>query len=169
VGGRYHYIRLREEFVYWAVLVDAYWRRVVGWEVNQSLDTQLTLRALERAIAARSIPSGVVHHSDRGVQYCSHAYVAQLQACGFLISMSGKGRPWDNARAESFMKTLKCEEVYLQHYRDLRHVRESMAVFIDEVYNVKRLHSALGYRSPADFEAAQVAPSALPAESRISL
>jgi putative transposase len=163
------YIRLREEFVYLAVLVDAYSRRVVGWEVAQSLDTHLTLRALERAIAERSIPSGVVHHSDRGVQYCSHAYAARLQAGGFLISMSGKGRPWDNARAESFMKTLKCEEVYLKHYRDLQQVRESIAVFINDVYNVKRLHSALGYRSPADFEAAQVALSALPAGSRISL
>jgi transposase InsO family protein len=109
--------------------------------------------ALQRALADRAIEPGIVHHSDRGVQYASHDYVALLESHGFLISMSRTGNPYDNAKAESFMKTLKCEEVYLQKYRDREQAHASIAHFIEEVYNTKRLHSALGYLSPAAFEA----------------
>jgi putative transposase len=149
------YVRLLQEFVYVAVVLDAYSRRVVGWHVGEHLDAQLTLQALNRALQQRSIEAGIVHHSDRGLQYCWQAYVERLEECGFRISMSRKGRPWDNAKAESFMKTLKCEEVYLCQYRDLEHARKSIGVFLNEVYNSTRLHSALQYRSPAQFEAAQ--------------
>ncbi len=150
------YVRLLEEFVYVAVILDAYSRRVVGWHLGEHLDAQLTLQALNRALQQRTIEPGIMHHSDRGLQYCWQAYVERLEECGFRISMSRKGRPWDNAKAESFMKTLKCEEVYLSQYRDLEHARESIGVFINEVYNSRRMHSALQYRSPVQFEAAQI-------------
>lgn len=163
------YIRLREEFVYLAIVLDAYSRRVVGWDLGPGLEAQLPLNALNRALAERCIEPGIVHHSDRGVQYCSNAYVERLEASGFLISMSRRGRPWDNAKAESFMKTLKCEEVYLNQYRDLQHARESIAVFLNDVYNGRRLHSALGYLSPADFEAARPALPNISPGPRISL
>lgn len=163
------YIRLAEAFVYLAVVLDACSRLVVGWEVDQNMDAQLPLKALNRAISERRIEPGIIHHSDRGTQYCSQSYVSRLDECGFRISMSGKGRPWDNARAESFMKTLKCEEVYLHHYRDLAHVRESIAVFIEEVYNAKRLHSALGYCSPRSFELAASILSTAPTATDIAL
>ena len=149
------YIRLRETFVYLAVVLDAYSRRVVGWELGEDLRAELALRALDRALAGRAVAPGIVHHSDRGVQYCSETYVARLQAHGFQISMSRSGNPYDNARAESFLKTLKSEEVVLHRYRDLEDARASIRHFIEEVYNRKRLHSALGYRAPAAFERQQ--------------
>ena len=149
------YIRLRETFVYLAVVLDAYSRRVVGWELGEDLRAELALGALDRALADRAVAPGIVHHSDRGVQYCSEAYVARLEAHGFRISMSRSGNPYDNARAESFLKTLKSEEVAVHRYRDLEDARAQIRHFIEEVYNRKRLHSALGYRSPAAFERQQ--------------
>ena len=148
------YIRLGEEFVYLAVVLDAYSRRVVGWELGPTLQASLPLQALHRALAERVVEPGIVHHSDQGVQYCCPDYVGSLLDHGFVISMSRAGTPYDNARAESFMKTLKAEEVYLHQYRDLEEARASIQRFIEEVYNRKRLHSALGYRPPEEFEAA---------------
>jgi putative transposase len=146
------YVRLREVFLYLAIMMDAYSRRVVGWELGEDLRAELALGALDRALADRSIEPGIVHHSDRGVQYCCQAYTEKLQAHGFVISMSRAGNPYDNAKAESFMKTLKAEEVYLQQYRGQEEARASIQRFIEEVYNRKRLHSSLGYLSPAAFE-----------------
>jgi transposase InsO family protein len=146
------YVRLRETFLYLAIVMDAYSRRVVGWELGENLRAELALRALNRALADRPIEPGIVHHSDRGVQYCSQTYVERLQAYGFAISMSRAGNPYDNAKAESFMKTLKSEEVSLHQYRDQEQARASIQRFIEEVYNSKRLHSSLGYLSPAAFE-----------------
>jgi putative transposase len=147
------YIRLRETFLYLAVILDAYSRKAVGWELGDSLEASLATAALRHALADRHVEPGIVHHSDRGVQYASSDYVSLLESHGFLISMSRTGNPYDNAKAESFMKTLKCEEVYLQKYRDREEAHASIAHFIDEVYNHKRLHSALGYLTPATFEA----------------
>jgi transposase InsO family protein len=146
------YVRLRETFLYLAVVMDAYSRRVIGWELAENLRAELALVALDRALADRAIEPGIVHHSDRGVQYCCHAYIEKLQAHGFAISMSRTGNPYDNAKAESFMKTLKSEEVYLRQYRDQEDARASIQQFIEEVYNRKRLHSSLGYLSPEAFE-----------------
>jgi len=148
------YIRLREEFAYLAVVLDAYSRRVVGWELGDSLEARLALNALDRALADRAVAEGTVHHSDQGVQYCCPDYVNRLLDHGFVISMSRPGTPYDNAKAESFMKTLKCEEVYLNQYRDIEDARASISHFLEHVYNEKRLHSALGYQTPAEFEAA---------------
>lgn len=148
------YIRLREQFVYLAVILDAFSRKVIGWELDDTLEARLAVTALERALAERGAPAGLVHHSDRGVQYCCRDYVSLLDSRGILISMSRKGNPYDNARAESFMKTLKCEEVYVRDYRTMDEARASIAYFIEQVYNAKRLHSALDYRPPATFEAA---------------
>lgn len=146
------YVRLRETFLYLAIVMDAYSRRVVGWELGEDLRAELALSALNRALADRPIEPGIVHHSDRGVQYCSQPYVERLQTHGFAISMSRTGNPYDNAKAESFMKTLKSEEVYLRQYRDQEEARASIQHFIEEVYNRKRLHSSLGYLSPTAFE-----------------
>jgi putative transposase len=151
------YIRLEEEFVYLAVILDAYSRRVIGWHLSDGLDDSLTLTALRMALAHRVVRPGLVHHSDRGVQYCSGDYTDLLKANGIDISMSRKGNPWDNAACESFMKTLKWEEVYRSEYRNLADTRARIGEFLQKVYNEKRLHSALDYRSPVQFESALAA------------
>lgn len=147
------YIRLQREFVYLAVVIDAFSRRVVGWALDCTIDDDLTLAALQVALELRQSPPGLVHHSDRGSQYASGDYTDLLKAHGCQISMSHKASPWENGGCESWMKTLKYEEVYRQEYRDLADARASIERFIEEVYNQKRLHSALGYRPPAEFEA----------------
>jgi putative transposase len=149
------YIRLLREFVYLAVVLDAWSRRVVGWALGRTLEAELALTALRMAITERNPNSGLVHHSDRGVQYACGAYRELLEAHQIRGSMSRKGNPYDNAFAESFMKTLKYEEVDRNEYRDLGEALAAMQEFIDRVYNHKRLHSALGYLAPAEFEAVQ--------------
>jgi len=148
------YIRLRREFVFLAVILDGFSRRVVGWELDRTLAARLPLAALEKAIAKRKPPSGLVHHSDRGVQYASGVYLGLLRKHGMIPSMSRPANPYDNASCESFLKTLKREEIYASEYRDLDHLRENIAAFIDSYYNRVRLHSALGYRPPEEFEQA---------------
>ena len=147
------YIRLRDEFVFLAVILDAYSRRVIGWALDRTLEDELTLGALRMALARRIVQPGLVHHSDRGTQYASSDYTNLLTDQGITSSMSRKGNPWDNAACESFMKTLKYEEVYRNEYRDLAEVRASIREFLEKIYNQKRLHSALGYLPPAEFEA----------------
>ena len=147
------YIRLRDEFVFLAVILDAYSRRVIGWALDRTMEDELTLIALRMALSRRVVPAGLVHHSDRGSPYASNDYTDLLKANGIAISMSRKGNPWDNAACESFMKTLKYEEVLRNDYRDLSEARASIAGFLEKVYNRKRLHSALGYLPPAEFEA----------------
>ena len=147
------YIRLPTGFAYLAAILDAYSRRCVGWQLSQCIDTNLTLAALDMALSARRINPGLVHHSDRGVQYASSAYVGRLESVGALPSMSAKGNPYDNAKAESFFKTLKREEVYLKDYRTFGEAQANIGQFIEDVYNQKRLHSSLGYLPPAEFEA----------------
>ena len=146
------YIGIRNGFVYLAVILDLFARRAIGYSISRNIDTVLCLAALNMAIVNRNPPKGVIHHSDRGVQYASHDYVKALLQYGFLISMSRKGNPYDNATAESFFKTLKVEEVYLWEYRTLEDVQIRLPFFIQEVYNHKRLHSSLGYRPPVEFE-----------------
>ena len=158
------YIRLEEEFVYLAVILDAYSRRVIGWHLSDGLDDSLTLTALRMALDQRVVRPGLVHHSDRGVQYASGDYTDLLKANGIDISMSRKASPWDNAACESFMKTLKYEEIYRTEYRNLTDARARIGEFLEKVYNEKRLHSALDYRSPVQFESA-LAPRP---EARIS-
>ncbi len=147
------YVRLDEAFVYLAVVLDAWSRRVVGWSLAEHLRASLSLSALEMALAARpAVAGGLVHHSDRGVQYACGDYIARLRAAGIQPSMSRAGCPWDNAMAESFMRTLKHEEVDGQSYRDRADAAARIESFIEEVYNRQRLHSALAYRSPLVFE-----------------
>ena len=146
------YIRLRTEFVYLAVVLDAFSRRVVGWALGRTLEAELVVAALRMALVTRKPQPGLVHHSDRGVQYASQQYTHMLKQHLAQISMSRKGNPYDNAACESFMKTLKYEEVYRTEYRDLAEARAGLALFLERVYNQKRLHSALGYVPPAEFE-----------------
>lgn len=146
------YIRLRAEFVYLAVVLDAYSRRVIGWALGRTLEAELAVSALTMALRQRRPAPGLVHHSDRGVQYASQEYTDLLKQHGAEISMSRKGNPYDNAACESFMKTLKYEEVYRSEYRDLADAYAQIGEFLERVYNLKRLHSALGYVPPAEFE-----------------
>lgn len=147
------YIRLAEEFVYLAVVLDAYSRLVIGWAVERTLEAKLATGALHMALDKRGAVTGVIHHSDRGVQYACGDYTQLLKDHGLRISMSRKGNPYDNAKAESFMKTLKHEEVNRVEYRDLAEARRGIRHFLERTYNRKRLHSALGYRPPSEFDA----------------
>lgn len=146
------YIRLRAEFVYLAVILDAFSRRVIGWALGRTLEAELALTALRMALIQRQPSPGLVHHSDRGVQYASTAYTDMLKQHHATISMSRKGNPYDNAACESFVKTLKQEEVYRNEYRDFHDAGTSIGEFLERIYNQKRLHSALGYLPPVEFE-----------------
>jgi putative transposase len=151
------YIRILTGFLYLAVVLDLFSRKVIGWAISEQIDAQLTLAALRMALEERGSVEGCIHHSDRGVQYACHAYVEELQGAKMRISMARKGNPYDNATAESFMKTLKYEEVYLWDYQTVEDVMFRIPYFLQEVYNQKRLHSALGYVTPQEFEEAQLA------------
>ena len=151
------YLWTDDGWLYLAVILDLFSRAVVGWALQARLTRHLTIEALLMALGRRRPPRGLVHHSDRGSQYASGDYTNLLKAHGCEISMSHKSSPWENAGCESWMKTLKYEEVYRQEYRDLAEARASLACFIDKVYNQKRLHSALGYRPPVEFEQALAA------------
>ena len=152
------YIRLRNTFVFLAAILDAFSRRVIGWGLEQHFRAELCIQALEMALAARHYPKGVIHHSDRGVQYCSKEYTALLAKYAMRGSMARKGNPYDNAIAESFWKTLKYEQVYRNEYRTIEEARGQIASFIESVYNERRLHSALGYVPPAEYETAAREP-----------
>jgi putative transposase len=146
------YIRLLKEFIYLAVVLDAFSRRCIGWALSRTLETEVALEALNIALGCREVVPGLVHHSDRGVQYASEQYTGLLKENKILISMSRTGNPYDNAKAESFIKTLKMEEVYLYEYENIDEAYSRIGEFIEEVYNQKRLHSSLGYVPPAEFE-----------------
>jgi putative transposase len=163
------YVRLLHGFAYLAVILDAFSRRAVGWATSMHIDTKLSLAALMMALETRSIVPGLVHHSDRGVQYASSDYVALLKSKNIVISMSRKGNPYDNAKAESFMKTLKSEEVSLNEYVTFFDAKHNIEHFIDLVYNNKRLHSALGYQTPAEFEAPYMNRSTLFQQNCVSV
>ena len=147
------YVRLQQEFIYLAVILDVYSRRVVGWSLSRQLDSGIAQRALKMAWDQRRPAPGLVHHSDRGLQYACGEYVKRLESYGMTISMSRPGNPYDNAWAESFMKTLKVEEVDGRRYRNFDHAESCIGTFIEEIYNQQRLHSALNYCSPVEFEA----------------
>jgi transposase InsO family protein len=148
------YIRLPTTFVYLAAILDAYSRRCVGWALSRWIDTDLTVAALAMALVRRQPAPGLIHHSDRGVQYANGAYIARLEGAGARISMAARGNPYENAQAESFFKTLKYEEDYLKDYRTFEEALMNLEPFIEDVYNTKRLHSSLDYRPPVEFEAA---------------
>lgn len=156
------YIRLRRAFIYLAVILDAYSRRVIGWSLGRSLEAELAASALRQALASRAVTAELVHHSDRGVQYASAVYTGLLDAHEIAISMSRKGNPYDNAKAESFMKTLKHEEVLVNEYETLGEARCSIGDFLDRIYNEQRLHSALGYRPPVEYERLLAEPLTTP-------
>ncbi len=147
------YVRPPTTFCYLAAILDAYSRKCVGWHLSRRIDTRLTLLALEMALVSRRPDPGLIHHSDQGVQYASSEYVLRLEEVGARISMAAAGNPYENAKAESFFRTLKMEEVYLKDYRDFEEAQENIGEFIEEVYNRKRLHSSLGYLPPVEFEA----------------
>jgi transposase InsO family protein len=147
------YIRIATAFVYLAVILDLFSRKAIGYAISRSIDTALSLEALRMAIRNRNPPSGVIHHSDQGVQYAAHDYIDELKSHGLLISMSRRGNPYDNAFAESFMKTIKTEEVYLWEYQTIEDVLKRLPYFIEDVYNQKRLHESLGYVPPNEYEA----------------
>jgi len=146
------YIRLKAEFVYLAVVLDGFSRKVVGWALDRTLASRLTIGALEQSLEKRQPEPGLVHHSDRGLQYACAEYVAVIEKHRMIPSMSRPANPYDNASCESFMKTLKREEIYANQYDDLEHLRANIEEFIERYYNRQRLHSALGYRSPEEFE-----------------
>ena len=165
------YVHLAEEFGYLAIILDAFSRKVIGWAMATHLRAELALAALDMALAARRpAPGSLIHHSDRGVQYACGDYAARLRACGIRASMSRVGNPYDNAKAESFMKTLKAEEVNASAYRDLADAQARIGTFIEEVYNRQRLHSALDYQSPQEYEEKlpRFRPRVPPAENAIT-
>ncbi len=147
------YIRITTAFVYLAVILDLCSRKAIGYAISRNIDTALSLEALQMAIQNRSPSAGVIHHSDQGVQYAAHDYIDELRRHGFQISMSRRGNPYDNAFAESFMKTIKTEEVYLWEYQTLEDVQRRLPYFIEQVYNRKRLHASLDYVPPVEYEA----------------
>lgn len=151
-GSDITYVRLLRGFVYLAVILDLFSRKVIGWALSRSLHSSVTLRALQMAIETRQVTAGLIHHSDQGKQYASEKYVALLQKYGIKISMSRKGTPYDNAKVESFFQKLKTEEVYLNEYSSYDDALLNIGTFINEVYNVKRLHSSIGYCSPVEYE-----------------
>jgi putative transposase len=163
------YIRLQAEFVYLAVILDAFSRKVVGWALDRTLASRLAIAALEQAITKRQPPPGVVHHSDRGVQYACEEYIAILEKQRMIPSMSRPANPYDNASCESFMKTLKREEIHANQYDDLEHLRANIAEFIEQYYNRQRLHSALGYRSPEEFEQQAERPNSVAVSTRATM
>ncbi|HEX4208456.1 MAG TPA: IS3 family transposase [Ktedonobacteraceae bacterium] len=146
------YVRLPEGFVYLACVLDAHSRKCLGWSLSRKMDTSLPLQALEMALRVRQLAPGLIHHSDRGRQYCSFAYVQRLQCVGAQISMSAPGQATENARAESFFKTVKYEEVYVHRYQTFEEAQEHLQTFLEDVYNAKRLHSSLDYVPPDEFE-----------------